>query len=199
MAFKFFLALVLALYCSATADAQAWGSGAIWQQKINWFFKQYDLNKNGIQDDPDRDQLVKAFQPYGLVKQGAVGTTVIAMWVALYAGVPPGTAHNATNLIKSLTNVLEPGMETDVLAFTPDYFQLLNTDTNPLTLTNAEWNFYFVTAQGFSLDVANGGFTAFDLDGNGALTQLEFTDGWSDYFTTNIVGDRYNNVLGTVN
>lgn len=187
--------LVVALYCSAMADAQ-W-DGSIWVQKINWFFKQYDVNNDQLQDSQDLNIMVTAFTPKGLVKQTQLTALINAMWATLYAG-DPLDPHNAADLVKSLQTLGQNSMKIDVTTFAPNYFTLLdfNIDTY---IEQDEWAFYFITAQNMPPSVVNPAFNVFDVNGDGKLSLNEFDNGWMNYFTTNDPANPYNNVLGQVN
>jgi hypothetical protein len=193
------LAVILVLYCSVAVDALPW-NGGIWKQKMTLFFNQYDLNLNKVHDLEDMTKLVDAFAPKGIVAQGLMNITIYAMWTALYINKPvaaPLLPYNAQALIQCLSGVLLAGMTADVVVFSPDYFKVLDTDNN-LYLDNAEWTFYFTTAQNMPASIVQPSFAMFDTDHDTKVILTEFNTGIMNYYTTSDPNNPYNTFLGPV-
>lgn len=191
MATKLILVLLLGLYFSVGADAQF--GNDLWQWKIGRLFYNYDVNQDQLQDTQDVNQLVSNFTQFGVAKQNEYLGLLTAMWTKLYSYNPLAT-RNSANLISGLKAQGLASMQTNVAAFVPVYFNVIDTNDDLLIQIN-EYTFYFGLQVGLTNSINQAAFQIFAA--GQPINPTLFLNGWMDYFTTGNPNSQFNNLLGT--
>jgi hypothetical protein len=208
-------ALVLALCGSLAVEAQpllpttqdqSWITW-VWLSKVNNMFTMFDLNNNGLHDQPDVNMMVAGYASYGLIREALTSADMTALFAKLFAcsvaSVVSPTLQvgrmypqNATLLQTCLADLGQTGVGVQIGALCVLFFPVFDTNVD-LLIEQAEYEFFFTNLK-LPLAVPQAAWPLFNPNSNNQINLAQFTAMWVKFFTTSNQADAWNGLLGPI-